>query len=104
MSLTCFVYTSCVLFIDSLLLPEFYQKNVLDLAGLLDFGIEDISYLAGKENPFGYLLKVWYEKDGKFATLNSLRTKVKELGRPDVEQLVVKAIEGVCFSCYNISL
>ena len=56
-----------------------------------------INYLARKENPLRYLLKEWCERDGKFATLNCLQTKVKELGRPDLEELVAEAIKGLRF-------
>ena len=83
--------------LDSLLRPEFYRINVLDLADLLGFEFEVINYLTVKENPFRYLLKEWHERDGKFATLNCLLMKVKELGRPDIEELVEEAIKGLWF-------
>ena len=91
------------MFPDTMLAPyNVLSRDVRDLAGNLGFDIDLIHFISQQERPFLHLLDYWCKiKDDNDATMENLRIAVVDLKRPDVLELLDKAIIGLSrFLCF----
>lgn len=85
-----------VFFSDEELLPgNVLHKDIRDLAGILDFTLDEINYLCRQQSPFRFFLDQWCKREGKKATLEKLHEALVELGRPDLAEEIQKTIESM---------
>lgn len=70
------------------------NRDVRDLAGILDFGNEEIHYICTKDFPFKYMLDQWCKRVGDEATMENLKVALQELKRPDAVEVVEEAKKG----------
>lgn len=75
------------------LLPNTLNRDVTALAGELNFKISEISYISGKDTPFKFMLDQWCKREGKNATLNSLKESLLEIKRQDLAEVVENTIQ-----------
>lgn len=82
--------------IGALLSPDNpLNRDVRDLAGILDFGNEEIHYICTKDFPFKYMLDQWCKRVGDEATMENLKVALQELKRPDAVEVVEEAKKEV---------
>lgn len=80
---------------DCELLPgNVLHKDVRELAGILDFTTDEITYLCRHQSPFKFFLDQWCKREGSKATLERLHEALVELQRPDLAELIQKTIES----------
>jgi len=79
--------------IEILLSPGSRLHDICDLAGALQFSIEEINYIVEEKHYFRYLMQSWYHRDSQAATLQNLKKIIhEELRLLDIEELVQNAI------------
>lgn len=82
-------------FTDLELLPGCLNRDVLALAGELNFNVGEIRYISMKEEPFKFLLDQWCKREGKKATLNRLSEVLRAIGRLDLVERIDGTIESM---------
>ena len=81
--------------------PNALGKNVAELAGRLDFSIDQIEYILRKDYPFKYMLEQWIIKRKEYATMQQLRKELYDMRRLDAVEIVDKAINGLLFNFFS---
>ena len=77
------------------------NRDLRDLAGSLDFSIEDIRYICGKKDPFRYMLDQWCKREGDNATMGRLHAAIIDLKRPDAVEVIENGVRGAVIKFFS---